>query len=78
MQDVRVFLYQPRMNSYNEKKTVTETTKQEKDKYINTKRRFKIKNTKINNYFQNSNNKHYEKRVCRRINGLIRKFKHKD
>ncbi len=69
----RLFLYQPRMNSYKEKKAVSETTIQVKDKYTNNNR-FKIKNRKINNV----NNKHYEKSVCSKINGLIRKCKHKD
>ena len=70
----RLFLYQPRMNSYNEKKTMTENDKQEKGKYINANR-LKIKNRTINNFFQSGNNEHYEKRVCNKINHLIKNFK---
>ena len=76
----RLILYQPRLNSYNERKNVNvnpldnmkkDDLEENEKKYDNI---FKIRNTKINEYYQNINNK-LEKKIDRQLNNLIKNFK---
>ena len=76
----RLFLYQPRMNSYNEKMYLTEN-KEDKSKAFIDKNNvkiyniLKIKNTKLNSHYYNRKNNNLEKHICGAINKLIKNFK---
>lgn len=76
----RLFLYQPRMNSYNEKMYLTEN-KEDKGKTFIDKNDvkinniLKIKNTKLNNHYYNRKSNKLERHICGAINKLIKNFK---
>ena len=81
----RLFLYRPRMNSYNEKKNLNESESNENNEKDNTKENekkinsiLKIKNTKIKDYYKEGNNKQIEKRIYNKINNIIRNIKNKE
>ena len=81
----RLFLYRPRMNSYNEKKNLNESESNENNEKDNTKENdkktnciLKIKNTKIKDYYKEGNNKQLEKRIYNKINNIIRNIKNKE
>ena len=81
----RLFLYRPRMNSYNEKKNLNESESNENNEKDNTKEKekkinsiLKIKNTKIKDYYKEGNNKQIEKRIYNKINNIIRNIKNKE
>ena len=76
----RLFLYQPRMNSYNEKMYLTEN-KEDKGKAfidksdVKINNFLKIKNTKLNSHYYNRKSNNLEKHICGAINNLIKNFK---
>lgn len=76
----RLFLYQPRMNSYNDKMYLTENKKDKGKVFIDksdTKINniLKIKNTKLNSHYYNRKSNQLEKHICGTLNNLIKNFK---
>ena len=76
----RLFLYQPRMNSYNEKMYLTEN-KDDKGKLfvdksdVKINNILKIKNAKLNSHYYKRKNNNLERHICGAINKLIKNFK---
>lgn len=76
----RLFLYQPRMNSYNEKMYLTENKEDNGKTFIDKNDAkinniLKIKNTKLNNHYYNRKSNKLERHICGAINKLIKNFK---
>ena len=76
----RLFLYQPRMNSYNEKMYLTENKEDNGKTFIDKNdvkinNILKIKNTKLNNHYYNRKSNKLERHICGAINKLIKNFK---
>jgi len=76
----RLFLYQPRMNSYNDKMYLTENNEDKGKTFIDKNdvkinNILKIKNTKLNNHYYNRKSNKLERHICGAINKLIKNFK---
>ena len=76
----RLFLYQPRINSYNEKMYLTENKEDNGKTFIDKNDAkinniLKIKNTKLNNHYYNRKSNKLERHICGAINKLIKNFK---